>query len=127
MDTPSFPDVSLPETSILDERDYRALFEAATDDYQYGVLQWLYDEGRTPLEGLHAELRTAADEPSVLDDALDTLQTTALVRHHVGPPSIGESYSISSLGEAMVEYGPEEGTRRLMKEETALLWTAQRD
>lgn len=107
------PERLLPDDGVLDRSEYLAMQRAIGDETRFRILRTLASNG-----DLHAtQLRESLDLASNnLHYHLDRLVDIGLVqnRKRSSPDRDGLSsyHRISSLGEAMLEHGVEELTRR---------------
>jgi hypothetical protein len=106
-----FLGVTLPESSILDEAEYREMYEVAKPLPNMALLHHLHTNGRT-LPSDHA--RTFPDSETRLDQLVDV----GLVRRF-----LDGTCDVSSLGATVVEQGATEGVQTLMENEWDFLET----
>lgn len=113
MDSEGPPEIDLPETSILTESDYEYMYEVASDEQCYRVLELLGTNGELSREDIAREVTGGSE-------CVDRLVDAGLVQRRIGPDDEGERWTyfvLSSLGEVLVEKGVREGVELLSSRE----------
>lgn len=108
------PKLDLPETSILTERDYLEMYEVASDEQCYAVLELFGARETLDAQDIEREVGNGGGE------CIDQLVDAGLVQRRMTPNKSGgvyEYFAITSLGQTLVEEGVKDGVELLAARE----------